>query len=302
MSETGLVHTIGQVSALLGVPAPTIRSWERRHGLRPEGHSPAGHRRYDDQDLAELGRMRDEIAAGRGAAEAASIVRSLRGGAPALLAHALCEAAYRLDDLGVERVLDRARVLHGLAGAVELVLFPALRELGEQWSRGLCDVAPEHLLTTTVQAWLVRARPTASIDPAQPPVVLACGPDEHHTLALDALGVLLAHRGLRTLHLGARVPGPSLRTAVHDSGAHAVVLTCQLGRNRRSAVGALRELSASPVDVLYAGAAFATPATRRDVHGHYLGAHLADSVDQVEERLRTRGAARGSAGRLVRNS
>jgi MerR family transcriptional regulator, light-induced transcriptional regulator len=233
VTQTGAVYTIGQVSDVLGVPAPTIRSWERRYGLRPDGHT---------------------------------------------------EAAHRLDDAAVAHVLDLSRTLHGLDATVDLVLLPAMRELGEQWAGGLAEIAHEHLATTTVQTWLAAARPRVRPPAVQPPVVLACGPDEQHSLALDALAVLLAHRGLPTLYLGARVPAPSLHAAVRDSGARAVVLTCQLSRNRRSAVGALQELAASPADVCYAGAAFATPASRRDVPGHYLGESLRDAVDQLEAR------------------
>src|SRR4051812_44897471 len=43
--EVGTGLTIQAVSQLLDVPAPTIRSWERRYGVPPTSRSQGGHRR-----------------------------------------------------------------------------------------------------------------------------------------------------------------------------------------------------------------------------------------------------------------
>lgn len=281
MSQTDAAYSIGQVSDLLGVPAPTIRSWERRHSLRPDTQTRAGHRRYGVADIVGLRRMRDELAAGRSAAEAASIVRSLRTCPPAVLARRVWAAAHDFDGQAIGVALEQARTLHGLNATVDLVLLPAMRELGQQWSNGTCDVAHEHLATAAVQGWLGGAASAAPPSPAQDPVVLACGPDEQHTLGLDALAVLLGHLDVRCLHLGARVPAASLRRTVHDSGARAVVLTCQLASNRQSAIAALQALADTPAALHYAGAAFRTEASRRGLAGCYLGDSLGHAARQL---------------------
>ena len=59
------------------MPAPTLRSWERRYGLPTTPRSVGGHRRYGSVELIQLGLMRDEIAIGRRAADAARWVRDL---------------------------------------------------------------------------------------------------------------------------------------------------------------------------------------------------------------------------------
>ncbi|HEX5407324.1 MAG TPA: MerR family transcriptional regulator [Pseudonocardiaceae bacterium] len=46
--------TIGQLAAATGVPTSTIRFWERRDLLRPQGRS-GGQRRYDDEALHQVG-------------------------------------------------------------------------------------------------------------------------------------------------------------------------------------------------------------------------------------------------------
>jgi len=67
--------SIQGVSALLGIPAPTIRSWERRYGLARTARTNGGHRRYLAAEIADLRLMRDEISRGRRTSEAAVLVR-----------------------------------------------------------------------------------------------------------------------------------------------------------------------------------------------------------------------------------
>ena len=275
------VYAIGEVAELLGVPAPTIRSWERRHDLPVGQRTPAGHRRYRASDLAALQRMRDELAAGRTVADAAGIAASTLTASPPALVEELCAAARHLDPSAITAVLDHARTVHGLAPALELVLLPAMRELGREWAEGTGDVAHEHLATSTAQRWLRIATAAAPPVPAQDPVVLACAPDEQHTLALDALAELLRHAGVHHLHLGARVPADSLAKAVLATRARAVVVSCQLDRNRASARTALRAAADTPAAVYYAGAAFRSQAARRHLPGRYLGDALSGAVEQL---------------------
>src|SRR5678815_1286064 len=47
--------SIGALSAATGIPAETIRSWERRYGFPAAGRKPSGHRVYD---LATVLRLR----------------------------------------------------------------------------------------------------------------------------------------------------------------------------------------------------------------------------------------------------
>ena len=63
--------TIQQASTILNLPAPTIRSWERRYGVPHADRSSGGHRRYTRDQLDQLSRMRDLIAQGRRPVEAA---------------------------------------------------------------------------------------------------------------------------------------------------------------------------------------------------------------------------------------
>src|ERR1700712_3608896 len=119
---------IAQVSQLLGVPMPTLRSWELRYGIPSSERAKGRHRRYSPSELHALRLMRDEISRGRRAAVAARAVRDLLDPPEpqATLISRFLGAAEQLDGLGVQAVLDDAAAVLGLANCVDQVMLPAL--------------------------------------------------------------------------------------------------------------------------------------------------------------------------------
>src|SRR5664280_2026145 len=71
---------IKDVAQILGVPMPTLRSWELRYGVPALSRGPGQHRRYLPEEVNALRLMRDEIARGQQAGVAALSVRRLLGG------------------------------------------------------------------------------------------------------------------------------------------------------------------------------------------------------------------------------
>lgn len=276
--ERGL--TIQQASALLGVPAPTLRSWERRYGLPSTRRSRGGHRRYSENELRQLQLMRDEVALGRRAADAALRVRMLlrEDETAGRWVAALLEGARAMEPEEVDTALDGARSVLGLASTVDEVLIPAVRQVGNWWASGECDVGQEHLATETVRRWLVRAAPT---DPPRdsPVVVLACGPRDQHTVGLEALGALLAARGMRSYLTGALTPPDALVSSVRRTGAAGAVVASQLSSHRRAAVEALQHLTVTGLPLFYAGNAFLFAGARNGVPGTYLGESIAGAAE-----------------------
>jgi methanogenic corrinoid protein MtbC1 len=226
--------------------------------------------------------MRDEIARGRPAADAAAIVRSnhsMSSSQP--LVDEFLQSAHRLDPVGVTRALDRARDLLGLERAVDEVLLPAMREIGNWWESGRCDVAHEHLATSTVSAWLSRAMLAGPPHRRSRPMILTCGPRDYHALGLECMGAILTERGWDCRLLGARVPADSLVTAITDSGATAAILVSHLSVGRRTAVDSLRAAQTTKIQLFYAGDAFLSRQSRLGVPGVYLGDNLSKAADLI---------------------
>lgn len=276
--ESGLA--IQQASELLGVPAATLRSWERRYGLPSTPRSRGGHRRYSEASLHELRLMRDEVAHGRPAADAARKVRMLlyEGGAGAAWVEELLEASSHMDRAAIHRTLDRAAAELGSATMLDLVLLPSMRQIGNWWAAGRCDVGQEHLTTSAVRDWLAQHK-SAVVGHDSPPIVLACGPRDQHTLALEALDVLLAERGRASHLLGARTPTAALVSCVGRVEAGAVLVVSQLPTHRRVTAETITAVAATGCPTFYAGNAFLFASARKHLPGTYLGESLAEATE-----------------------
>lgn len=279
--------SVAAVARLLGVPAPTIRSWERRYGLPAPPRTSGGHRRYQLEEVDRLRALRDEVARGRSARDAARMVQpGARAQTRSVLVDGALKAALAFDPRGVRDLLEAATASLGVEDAVHQVAIPAMAEVGARWQRAQCDVAHEHLMTEVVRSWLARLRLETAIPVAAPVAVLACGPKDAHSVGLEAFAVLAGRRGLSCYLLSSLTPTASLTAAVRTVRPQAVVVTSHMSVNRRSALDSLRA-AASVLDgrrVYYAGNAFLPSSARRGVPGTYLGEDLAGAADLLAAR------------------
>ncbi|GAA1429580.1 hypothetical protein GCM10009616_11960 [Microlunatus lacustris] len=269
------------VSCALDVPASTIRSWEERHQLLTGRTREGGQGRYTSDDVTALARMRDELAAGRDAEETAALVRAALTNPPGQVVARLLAATHQLHTQGIVEALQESRRTHGLVVTLEQVVLPALQEIGRQWTAGTCNMVHEYLLASAIQSWLGAQRHQMDRPGSRGTVVLACGPDDKHAVALEAFAVLLADQGYNCRYLGAQTPVASLVLAAQEPAARAVVVVSHVDRHRGAAVAALHAVAALDVAVFYAGAAFRNPEQRQDVPGCYLGGSLSAAARQL---------------------
>ena len=276
--------TIQQASTLLTVPVSTLRSWEQRYDLPRTSRTSGGHRRYTTTAIDEVRLMRDEIARGKRAGEAAVSARLLLElpGPARRLVNMFLDAAQAMDPGRVRTCLDEASDHLGLDASVDEVLMPAMRRIGWWWETGRCDVGQEHLATEAVRTWLGRIVAFAPQPRRLEPVLLACGPQDAHTLGLDALTALLTRAGRQCRLLGARTPVASLVNATHTVKAAAVVVTSHLSIGRRPAIEAIQAAAQLPVPVFYAGNAFIAAPTRQRLPATYLGDSIRDAARTIE--------------------
>ena len=284
--EVGL--TIEQVSGLVELPIPTIRSWERRHKVPVVSRTPGGHRRYTPGQLDTLRRMRDLVAQGLRPVDAAARVKAEDATSAEALVEDLLRAAQEFQPDAIGDVLDAARRALGLGRTVDEVLLPGIRELGDWWQSGDADVSHEHLASHAIRGWLSQVNAAVAPPMRSTPIILSCGPRDDHTIALEALGALLRERGGDCRMLGARTPSESLARAVRDTAAAAVVVVCQLAPGRQAAVDSLRLVEQSQTTIYYAGAAFASPQARQGVPGKHLGDNLTQAADAIIDTLSAR--------------
>lgn len=241
--------TVAAVARRLGVAPATLRTWDRRYGVGPSGHSAGAHRRYDSTDLARLNVMRRLILQGVAPAEAARAALSAaipagppeafetfetasgRGAGGRVLAlppsspaaRGLARAMSALDAAACYGILQESIERRGVALTWTDLVVPVLQGIGAHWAATGQGVDGEHLFSECVLGSLRSVARAGEI--AGPALVLLGGAEEEqHVLPVHALAAALAERGVGCRILGPRVPQDALASAVRRSGPAAVFL------------------------------------------------------------------------------
>ncbi|HEX5852495.1 MAG TPA: MerR family transcriptional regulator [Solirubrobacteraceae bacterium] len=208
---------IGDLSGRTGVSTHQLRAWERRYGLLRPRRSAGNYRLYSPVDELRVQRMQRYLADGLPAAHAAELTIATRFEAsaghgravPSREAIAAQEemrgALARFDETSAQRTLERLFVTFTPTTVMRDVLLPYMHELGEQWSAGRVSVADEHFATNFFQARLYAVARNWDRG-LGPRALLACAPEEQHTLALMVFGIALHELGWRITYLGADTP------------------------------------------------------------------------------------------------
>jgi MerR family transcriptional regulator, light-induced transcriptional regulator len=115
------------------------------------------------------------------------------------------KALARFDETAAQRTLERLFVAFTPTTVMRDVLLPYMHELGEQWSAGRVSVAQEHFATNFFQARLY-AVARGWDRGLGPRALLACAPNEQHTIALVVFGIALHELGWCITYLGADTP------------------------------------------------------------------------------------------------
>lgn len=250
------VYTISHAARLTGVPAATLRVWERRYGLVAPIRTDGGYRLYDERALQVVRAMSSLVAAGWAPRQAAAHLLSDEGGvAPdspagtpptARTFESLAEGAAALDPVAVSSAMDEAFAQGSFEDVVDTWLMPSLQVVGAWWRDGRVDVAGEHVVSATVHRHLGAAMEATEHQPRGPLVAVGLARGSHHELGVLAFSVVLRRRGLGVVYLGTDLPAQDWVNVVRRRSPGAVVV----GVPMRADVIAVRETA----DTLHAAA------------------------------------------------
>jgi DNA-binding transcriptional MerR regulator len=223
---------IGDVAARTGVTVPTLRAWEHRYGLLAPQRTQGGHRLYSDDDVRRVQRVRVLVGQGWTVAAAAEEARRQVDTAPAVAEAALAPAGgagpgmaapqlltdllsgvRRFDVDAMQRAIGSAFDFEDVAGAIEHILVPALREVGRWWRDDPGAVANEHAFSHVLRGRLCSLLRTFRTN--RRPMCLALAPEtELHDLGLLMASLIVAQHGWSVTFLGAGTPPAAMDAAV----------------------------------------------------------------------------------------
>lgn len=207
--------------------------------------------------------------------------------APATYVGTILTAVRSFDQARVFAVLDDADATHGIDTTIDEILFPSLRVVGTFWASGTIDIAHEHMLSTAVARWIAAKSTVLPAPSRKGTILLAAGPQDMHTLALDCLDLLLATRGVEVCNLGAQTPVASLLVAVHAVEPTAVVLSSHTPTVVSQAVRSVKAMAEEGIPVYFAGSSFASQFFRQNTPGIPLDGTLREAADVITSRHTT---------------
>ena len=250
MTGTGEVLRIGELSKRVGASPELLRAWERRYGLLRPARSAGGLRLYSSADVERVSVMRQHLAAGMAAAEAAALaIRDAADGeasrsplgSTAIRAE-LTEALDAFDEPRAQAILDRLLGIATVETLLSEVIMPYLRELGERWERGEASVAQEHFASAVLRGRLLGLARGWGLG-LGPVAVLACLPGEQHDLGLITFGLALRSRGWRIVYLGPDAPIDTVADVSGQLEPRLVVLNAVSRERVRPVLRKLRSLA-----------------------------------------------------------
>lgn len=236
------MYTIKRAAELTGVPAATLRAWERRYGLGQPTRTDAGYRLYDERALADIRAMQLLLDSGWAPRQAAAEVIRLAGNVgPALSPDtsgaeqrdpvtpqhidAFLAAAVTMNDFAMRKVLDEGFGRASFEVAFDSWLAPALRALGEAWVAGRLDVAAEHFASAAVMRRLSAAYESAALVQGSPRVLVGLAPGAFHELGALAFATAARRAGLGAVYVGANLPIDAWIAALGQERVDAIALS-----------------------------------------------------------------------------
>jgi MerR family transcriptional regulator, light-induced transcriptional regulator len=208
---------ISELSRRVAVPIDTLRVWERRYGLLNPRRTAGKIRLYSALDEARVRVMTRHLGQGVPAAQAAELAKAARltltpGSTGQVLerdalaaAQRMSDALDRFDESDAEQALAQLLGEYTTLAVLRDVVMPYLHEVGERWAADHMTVAQEHFASNFLHARLL-ALARGWDKGLGPHAVLACAPQELHTLGLICFGIGLHFHGWKITYLGQLTP------------------------------------------------------------------------------------------------
>ncbi len=277
-------YTVNEVEERTGVPATTLRQWERRYGVPKPERSESGYRLYSDDDIADIRAIKAHVDDGVPASRAAEMVgrrvADPQGPRPLQeLSRELVAALVDLDDGQADRVIAEAHALYPVENVVLELFQPTMIEMGTLWHDGVINTTTEHFASSYVHGRLRQLMGLAGSNRGGHRVIVACAPHDQHELGALVLALLLRRSGYQVYYVGANTPVEDLAAMAHAVQPISVMISA-------SSIDAVHELmnkrghlqGVAPLLFLGGNGFNADPRRADLVGGRYLAANAGDAV------------------------
>jgi MerR family transcriptional regulator, light-induced transcriptional regulator len=303
-----------------GVPAPTLRAWERRYGILSPRRSENDYRLYSERDMMTVTWLRERVESGMTISQAIALLRSLepvrrRGrrarsqppSSPEVVVAPVPDVAitrFSLDDLvatllgqfsnldeyAVHRTTMQALAVYTVEEVCLHLFSPVLVEIGRRCASGELQTTAERFAAVLIRAQLEGLFRSAAISRSGPLVLVGCVPGEWHEFGALMLALFLRRVGIRVVYLGPNIEVAGLLTTVESHRPSCILLTAEVSPQEEALTFLAERMKlANGQPALYFGgrAYLDDPMMAERIPGHYLGSDASAAVDEIKKRLFT---------------
>jgi methanogenic corrinoid protein MtbC1 len=312
--ETVPLYNIKAVTEATGLPAATLRAWERRYGAFSPGRTPSGYRLYSERDIARIRWLMARLDQGMSISQAIKLLSNekvyLRGQAASQIGddsgsqsearQALLQTLLRFDEARADEILEQAFAAYGLEAVSERIIAAAMVQIGEGWHREEISITAEHFASSYLRRKLDALINATPRNEEGPLIVLGCAPNDWHELGLLLIHLFLRRRGFHVIYLGQNVP--EMQFAEEMKRLHPAVVMISASIQESVAglarLGRALESMSPPTPIFgYGGVIFnRRPELREQMPGLFVGENARQAAQNVMELCRSGSWAETVAG------
>jgi len=231
-------YRIKTVASMTGLSTHLIRKWEERYHLIHPQRGPNGYRTFTEDDVQFLLYLKSQLTNGEtigqlaesGEAHLRQAMQAMSYNCPSLPnqfqaeGRKVLQAAQTHDDDAIQRTIASWILQLGLEQAMEIILFPLLRHIGELWHQGKISISAENSVSRIIRLQLLNA---LGKDPSRDKeqALIACVPWDSHEIAPLTVTLLLQKHGWQATYLGPNVSFDVLEMALRRRHPDLMILS-----------------------------------------------------------------------------
>jgi MerR family transcriptional regulator, light-induced transcriptional regulator len=232
---------IEAVAQRSGLSQHLIRIWERRYAAVRPFRTESNRRLYSEADVVRLTLLNRAVHAGHRISDIATLSTAKleqlvgkdlpiaavfrgKGVSPNFVELAL-NAIIQFDSEELGAILSHAEVDLGQAPALDQVVIPLMKKVGEMWKDGDIRIAHEHMATAVIRNHVGALLASMRYPANAPSIVVATPAGQLHEVGALVVSVGAALEGWRPVFLGSNLPADEIAGAIQKSNARAIALS-----------------------------------------------------------------------------
>ncbi|WP_431799080.1 MerR family transcriptional regulator [Halobacillus andaensis] len=230
-------YNIKAVSTLLGIPAGTLRAWERRYQIIRPARNEAGHRLYTDEHLQTLKWLVDKVNEGFTISQAVSLLEDSEDVSSSPQSkekrnhlnstqEKFLQCLLAFDERTAQGKLDEALRLFTLETVLKDIIGPLLIQVETMRENKEITSMHEHFAVNFLRSRIGMLLLSMPVEGFKSKALLLPGPDEKHTLGLLFFAFALKSRGYEIVYVGQTTTWRDIERVIDEINPAFVFLSC----------------------------------------------------------------------------